>query len=98
MSKFSSTKTKFVAHPIEVGNPILIVQKNAKWVGICHAIDSRIEGNAIINEVRALLVAGREDGEPFFSLNADAIGTVGIFEMKECSTLLVSPSVLEPDA
>ena len=72
---------------IIVGQPVLATKNKAKFIGICHAIDSRIEGNRIIKEVKVLVVACQGDGEQFYSpLPAE---NAVLFEMKEVRPLVV---------
>jgi len=72
---------------INVGQPVMAQKLASKFIGICHAIDSRIEGGRIIKEVKVLIVAEQGDGMEFFEPCHDSDST--LFEMKEVFPLLV---------
>jgi len=72
---------------VEVGKPVAVVAKGGRFIGICHAIDSRIEGSRIIKEVKVLVVAGKEDGAAFYVPKRH--DEPHLFEMDEVFPILV---------
>ena len=44
---------------VKVGQPVWANRKGDLFLGICHAIDSRLEGEAIIEEVKMFVLAHR---------------------------------------
>ena len=72
---------------IRVGQPVFCIKNKSKFIGICHAIDSRIEGDVIVEEAKVLVVAGQDPGEQF--MRPLQWSEPHIFEMAEVFPILV---------
>ena len=81
-------------HSVRVGNPVLVVKNGLRFIGICQAIDSRIDGGSIIEEVKVQCVAVKENGMEFFIRCTHDADDICLFEMKEVFPLLVSPGAV----